>query len=200
MTDDITRRREHRLADNDLVDANRARGLPADTGVAITDVDCTPRPRRGEAQAAFEARIAGYMREAGLVQREVNQRNRQAALRSVLVARADGTDVAQFWTQCACGWCGLRVADPEVARREYDAHACAAENVGNDAVSRAQAHAGKATMPAKRTAAVLQPALVEQRDPLAVVNGHGEVVGRRNAETNVDDDFTQRVKLLETDR
>lgn len=133
---------------------------------AISDVDCTPRPRYGESMAKFKARMAGYAREAGLVAHDVNRRNRVAALRGVTaegqVIRVDGPVVAQvaaYFTQCACGWCGLRVADPEVARREYDAHACAASSLGDDAVSRAQAHAGKATMPAKRKAAVLVPAL-----------------------------------------
>lgn len=196
MTDDITRRREHRLADHDLADANRARGLPADTGVAITDVDCTPRPRRGESQVAFDARIAGYMREAGLVQREVDQRNRNTALRLVddggriwrnLADVPDHRGITAYFTQCACGWCGLRVADPEVARREYDAHACAAANIGNDAVSRAQAHAGKATMPPKRKASVLQPAAIAPEAPAEAQVKRAEPA----------DDFEQRAALLE---
>ncbi len=128
-------------------------------GVAITDVDCTPRPRYGESRAKFEARMRGYGLDVEALKRDVRMRNRAAALRSTEVETHTGGTRRTYWTQCACGWCGLRVDDPEVARREYDAHACAAETVGDDAVSRAQAHAGKATIPAKRTAAVLKPAL-----------------------------------------
>lgn len=140
-------------------------------GPAITDVDCTPRPRYGESQAKFLARMASYGADVEVLKREVRQRNRAAALRVVLrsgsVERWESVEAAvqagrvgidAYFTQCACGWCGLRVADPEVARREYDAHTCAAESIGDDAVSRAQAHAGKATMPPRRTAAVLKPA------------------------------------------
>jgi hypothetical protein len=127
--------------------------------------------------------MASYGADVEALKREVRQRNRAAALR-------DGVwpDGAVFYfTQCACGWHGLRVADPEVARREYDGHTCAAESIGNDAVSRAQAHAGKATMPAKRTAAVLKPALAEQ-----AVDDRALVPSRQDL-----DDLEQRVQLLE---
>jgi len=48
---------------------------------AITSVDCTPRPRYGESQAAFEARMAGYGREMEVLRSDVKTRNRRAALR-----------------------------------------------------------------------------------------------------------------------
>lgn len=160
---------------------------------AITDIDCTPRPRYGESQAKFLARMRGYGLNVEALNREVRQRNRAAALRGVTgdgqILRAALREAVQFFTQCACGWCGLRVADPEVARREYDAHACAAESLGDDAVTRAQAHAGKATMPARRPAAVLKPALSEGH-----VDEDGPVL---NPATAVLDDFEARVALLD---
>ena len=152
---------------------------------AITDVDCTPRPRYGESPAKFLKRMAGYGADVEALKSEMRQRNRAAALR-------EGTwpDGATFYyTQCACKWHGLRVADPEVARREYDTHACAAEGLGDAAVDRAQAHAGKATMPPRRTAAVLKPAL-EQPIPTA---------DTRPAPQDLQDldDATQRFALLD---
>ncbi|HZJ66408.1 MAG TPA: hypothetical protein VFD36_23035, partial [Kofleriaceae bacterium] len=130
-------------------------------GVGITDVDCTPRPRYGESQEKFLARMASYGANVEELKREIRMRNRAAALRQVELP----TGAIAYWTVCACEWCGLRVDDPEVARREYDAHVCVAENVGQDAVDRAQAHAGKATLPPKRTQRVLQPAIVEKPAP-----------------------------------
>lgn len=153
-------------------------------GVAITDVDCTPRPRYGESQAAFLRRMAGYGADVAALQRDLRLKNRQAALRRIEQLNGD----IVYWTQCACGWCGLRVLDPELARREYDVHACAAESIGDDAVSRAQAHSGKATMPARRKAAVLQPALA------------GAVVDESVKRTQSQDDTAERFALLELDR
>ena len=105
-----------------------ARRRPASADVeAITDVDCTQRPRWRETPAAFAVRMAAMGVDLAAVRAEAAQLNREAALRS---------DGATYWTHCACGWCGLRVADPEVARREYDAHACAVDDVGQAAVDR----------------------------------------------------------------
>lgn len=155
---------------------------------AITDIDCTPRPRYGESRAKFEARMRGYGLDMEALNREVKQRNRGAALREGIWP--DGA--VYYFTQCACKWHGLRVADPEVARREYDAHACAADGLGDAAVARAQAHAGKATMPEKRTASVLKPALAEQRTEDA------EPVLRPTRQDLDDlDDATKRFALLE---
>lgn len=153
-------------------------------GPAITDIDCTPRPRYGESQAAFLKRMASYGADVEALKRKVRQRNRAAALR-------EGTwpdGAVYYFTTCACAWHGLRHADPEVARREYDGHTCAAETLGDDAVSRAQAHAGKATMPAKRTTSVLAPALVEQpADDIATLLPSNQDL----------DDLEQRVQMLE---
>lgn len=151
---------------------------------AITDVDCTPRPRYGESQAKFLVRMTSYGLDMQALKADIRQRNRAAALRTGTWPEG-GT---YYFTQCACKWCGLRVADPEVARREYDAHACAAETIGDDVVSRAQAHAGKATMPAKRTMSVLKPALAQP--PVDEI---------RPAKQDLDDldEASQRFALLE---
>lgn len=152
-------------------------------GPAITDVDCTPRPRYGESQAAFLRRMASYGADVEALKREVKSDNREAALRTG--TWPDGA--VYYFTTCACKWHGLRHTDPEVARREYDAHACAAEGIGDAAVDRAQAHAGKATMPPRRTAAVLRPALEQPvADEPALVPSRQDL-----------DDLEQRVALLE---
>jgi hypothetical protein len=139
-------------------------------GVAISSVDMTPRPRYGESRQAFEARMQSYGIRLSDLRRETNQRNRQAALRSV-----DTRHGLQYFTQCACGFCGLRVEDPEVARREYDAHDCAAAGVGQAAVDRAITGSVE-----KRTAAVLKPALGEaDREQLRrTVEAEDEAVAR----------------------
>lgn len=152
-------------------------------GPAITDVDCTPRPRYGESQAAFLKRMASYGADVEALKRVIRQRNRENALKTG--AWPDGA--TYYVTQCACGWHGLRVPDPEAARREYDAHTCAAEGIGDAAVDRAQAHAGKATMPPRRQAAVLKPALEQPAETLETL---------RPAPQDLDD-LEQRVRMLE---
>lgn len=128
--------------------------------VGITSVDMTPRPRYRESPAAFVARMQAMGADLAELTREVKLRNRRGALRSI-------GDLV--WTQCACGWCGLRVTDPEVARREYDAHDCAATGVGQSAVDRAIAETDKTTL-AKRTKHVLQPALADRVEDAPVVS------------------------------
>jgi hypothetical protein len=155
---------------------------------AITSVDCSPRPRYGESQAKFERRMASYGVDMAALRKEVAQRNRKAALRSVEAHAGEAFPLGvAYWTQCACGWCGLKVGDPEVARREYDAHPCAAEGVGQLAADRAQAHAGKSTMPARRTSMLLQPS--EPPEVLAAKRSEHSV--------DVDDESEQRFALLE---
>jgi hypothetical protein len=151
---------------------------------AITDVDMTPRPRYRESQQAFEARMARMHVQLETVGREVKQRNRNAALRHVELANG----YERWWTVCSCGFCGLRVEDPEVARREYDAHVCAAAGVGQAAVDRAIAETDRTTL-VKRERHVLKPSLVEDQ---AV-----DAMDRRAVAVAVEDDFEQRVKLLE---
>lgn len=167
---------------SDIAAANKARGLDADTSVAITDVDCTPRPRWRESQAAFEARMASYGADVRALGKVVQQRNRNSSLRRVELPNG----LERWFTVCACGFCGLRVDDPEVARREYDAHACAAEGVGQAAVDRAIAETDRNVL-VKRTSHVLKPALVED----AVVEA-----AERN-QVIVTDDAERRFALLE---
>lgn len=88
----------------------------SDETVGITDVDCARRARRGESAEALAARLGGYARSLEYERQHVALTNRNAALRM----SSDGLS----YTRCACGWTGLRVTDPEVARREYDVHQC----------------------------------------------------------------------------
>lgn len=107
MTDDLAARRE------------------PDT-VAISEVDCTPRPRYRESREDFERRMAGVMRSKEELRALIGNHNREAALRVVTVGV--GKDAReQFATRCGCGWHGLAVPDAEAARREYDTHACRLE-------------------------------------------------------------------------
>lgn len=95
-------------------------GLEED-GVGITDVDCTPRPRYGEKPEAFQARIAGYQKEFDAIKAHNNKRNRVGALQPALY---DAAGQAWYTTRCACKWHSVQAKDPELARREYDTHAC----------------------------------------------------------------------------
>jgi len=78
--------------------------------------------QRERSPRRWAARDAMYARDLAGLQAWTRQQNRAAALRTV---EQDG--LTRYFTQCACGWCGLRVDDPELARREYDAHACRIE-------------------------------------------------------------------------
>lgn len=62
--------------------------------------------------------------------RAITADNREAALKSLV----DANGVTQYFTTCACRWHGLQVTDPELARREYDAHPCSAPS--GDAIHR----------------------------------------------------------------
>ncbi len=167
---------------------------------AISSVDMTPRPRYRESPAAFAARMRAMGADLAELTREVKLRNRKAALRMTA-----GGDLV--WTQCACGWCGLRVTDPEVARREYDAHDCAAAGVGQSAVDRAIAETDKVTL-AKRTKHVLQPALTKaaadmtEAERLDLERSLAAMAGPREyrqvkRDVEVVDDAGQRFALLE---
>lgn len=169
----------------------------SDDGVAITDVDCTPRPRYGESQERFQARMRSYGVELEVLRTDVKVRNRRAALYITdghgtwRADRFDGTtEYMKYFTQCACGFCGLQVLDPEVARREYDAHPCAAESVGQSAVDRAIAETDR-TVLVKRPRAVLQPTRLEQP-----IEDHVQ----RHDVAVAEDDTEQRMALLEIKR
>lgn len=90
-------------------------------GPGITDVNCTPRHRRGESQESFQARMAGYAKEFDALKSRTNKRNRAGAVGHPIF---DSNGQAWFTAKCACKWHSLQARDPEVARREYDAHAC----------------------------------------------------------------------------
>lgn len=168
--------------------AHRRSDLAADEGVGITDVDCTPRPRYRETAEAFAGRMRRMWLEVDGKTRIVAQRNRNAALRTAV-----GTDgIGLHSTFCACGFRGLVVTDPEIARREYDAHACTIED-GN-AIHRK--YRGPID---KRPKSTLIPALAEERARMGIVLP-GERVDESPVTTSAPtgDDFEQRVKLLET--
>ena len=133
---------------------------PKDWGVVISDVDCTPRPRYRETAAQFEARMGVLGQELAAIKRENAIKNRQAALQPPVMVR----DVAHYFTQCACGWCGLQVADPELARREYDAHACGI--TGDTTVERAMAETGRGVL-TKRTSQQVRPSSVRAQVDVA---------------------------------
>lgn len=156
-------------------------------GAAITSIDMTPRPRYGESRERFEARMRGYGFDFAALKQAVAARNRKEALRSVHANEQFPIGVT-YWTACACGFCGLRVGDPELARREYDTHPCAAESIGDDAVTRAQVHAGRATLPAKRTSHVLAQAFAAQDAGVPIP---------RSQPVAVEDEAEQRFALLE---
>lgn len=104
---------------------------PENGDVAITSVDCTPRAPSREgypSEALYQRALMMWNRLNDKLESELNalikqnsKRNRMAALQPVVYG-ANGEPL--YFTKCACKWHGLRVSDPEVARREYDAHAC----------------------------------------------------------------------------
>lgn len=158
---------------------------------AITSVDMTPRPRYGESRARFESRMAGYGVNMAALRKDVALRNRKEAIRSQEAHAGEQFPLGvAYWTVCGCGYCGLKVGDPEVARREYDSHACAAENVGQSAVDRAIAEVDKTTL-TRRTTMVLQPSLPQpgQQDE--------RQVERRTVAAVEGDSAEQRFALLE---
>lgn len=157
-------------------------------GVGITDVDCTPRPRRGEGREAFETRMrrmgVAYQAE---VRRDVLLPNRVSSVRAVTGPNGERLHVSF----CVCGFHGLQVADPEVARREYDAHACTV--LDGDAIHRE--YRGKID---KRPKSTMIPALASERAAAGIaLPGEADVAPTTTSEG---DDFEQRVKLLELDR
>jgi len=104
--------------------------------------------QRSRRAAYWAAKDAQYAKAYAGKRRHVDRLNRDAALRKV-------ADLEQWFAACACGWCGLRVADPEVARREYDAHVCAIS--GDEHVERAVEHVNDAeSYGAKREHADMQ--------------------------------------------
>lgn len=168
---------------------------PADCdGVGITSVDMTPRPRYGDTQAKFEAR----MHAMGVVlehRKALNaQENRANALKSVEVETSAQFPIGvAYWTQCACRWCGIRVGDPEVARREYDAHPCRADGIGQAAVDRAIAETDRQVLHRRETNhSVLKPAIPNESLDAALRDLKAPHVQRVEA-----DEAIERFALLE---
>jgi hypothetical protein len=134
-----------------------------------------------ERRAADDLRAAQIL--AGRVA-DVRNLNRERALQ-----RVSDEGITRYFTQCACGWCGLYAKDPEVARREYDDHACAADGVSQRAVDRAIVEVDRKVL-AKRDAEemLIKPSMHEPESPLA---------GYVPSAPEVLDDAGQRFALLE---
>lgn len=125
--------------------------------------------------------------------------NREAALRGPV----DLAGTPHWWCVCACRWSGLRVPDPEVAKREYDKHPCSMN--GDAAVDRALAElentnretTSRTTQLTKRPGSSLVPALAEQRTSgdEVLLGGERQVVAVE-AEEQVDA-VEKRMSLLE---
>lgn len=110
--------------------------------------------RRGaKRHARFGAALAA---EAEADRRTTYLDNRNGALRGPVLI--DG--VEHWWCVCVCRWTGLRVRDPEVAKREYDAHPCSIH--ADQAVDRALAELDGVTL-TKHPKSTLVPALAERR-------------------------------------
>lgn len=106
------------LVDADLTPADRFKELPegvdADEAEARIKRAFSKHGRRRQERRDLE--VAKFQ---AAERREAIRLNRGNALRTVT---EDG--VKHFFGACACRWHGLRVSDPEIALREYDAHAC----------------------------------------------------------------------------
>lgn len=168
-------------AGSDELDARR----PGDEVAALTDVDCTPRPRYRESPDAFAARMRGLEQQYGALRKDTNRLNRTASVRTVTGPNGERLHVSF----CACGFHGLQLADPELARREYDAHACTV--LDGDAIHRT--YRGPID---KRAPSTMIPALASER-AAAGVTLPGEADVAPTTQTT-GDEFEQRVKLLET--
>lgn len=160
-----------------------------DSTVAITDVDCTPRPRWRETPEQFADRLNKLEAQAVALSASSGKRNRTDALRWSV----DGEGVKSYFTRCACGWCGLRVADPEVARREYDKHDCAIdkEEIG------VRLHR-KEPLPAnwvEETKAMLDQGQLERS--LETLSPPVEYASSKPVSTEVVDETAARMSLLE---
>lgn len=159
----------------------RRLGLGED-GVGITDVDCTPRPRFREKPEQFAARMRKLWLEADGETRIIAQRNRVAALRN--------PEPGVYYTMCACHFKSLRSSDPEVAQREYDAHACVIAESGNDI------HRQYRGPVDKRPASKLIPGLASEREA-AGVTIPGETAQSAETGTSAERDTEKRMALLE---
>ena len=172
----------------------RSGGLdPKEWGPAITSVDMTPRPRYRESQEAFEARMVALGADLAALRQDARQRNRTHALKGPVMVG----EVKQWFTQCACGWCGLQVTDPELARREYDSHACRIDGVGQAATDRAIAETDRRTLAKRSAPAAVQPTEELRAAVAAVVSPVDEELEQALSGLNSADATEQRMALLE---
>lgn len=165
----------------------------AEVAVPIDGIAAALERLRAKGAARKHAQHARARAEhAAMVRAEVTRPNRDNAVQTV-----EENGLVRYFARCACNWCGLRVDDPELARREYDAHPCTI--TGDDAVERAQQNVdrdvfdratGKLVVP-KRTA-----------DQMQVATGlrHDVETSAAPAITQTEDDAAQRFALLELDR
>lgn len=163
------------------LDANEWSAALGDEPYVASDAELAKMPAWARAsllkqRVTREARWGLHGKRCGAayaaLQREVSHQNRTAALRQA----EDG----RWFTICACKWHGLRVDDPEVARREFDAHACSVD--GDAAVERAVENVDRLVYGPKREASTMAPAEVGETAPVVTV---------------VEDGTEQRMALLE---
>lgn len=150
------------------------------------------RLRAKGAERKHAQRARARAEHAAMVRTEATAPNRESAVQIV-----EENGIVRYFARCACKWCGVRVDDPELARREYDAHPCTI--TGDDAVERAQQNVdrdvfdratGKLVIP-KRTAEQMQVATGLREDV---------GIGAAPAIMQTEDDAAQRFALLELDR
>lgn len=129
--------------------------------------------------------------------------NRHAALRGPV--SIDGLD--HWWAVCVCRWTSLRLKDPGLALREYDAHPCSIA-LEDDAVQRAQDSVDRFVMVeredgtrgmVKRPKSTMIPALAEQRTPAdeRALRGEHEERNTIVGTTRSEDEAAERFALLE---
>lgn len=164
------------MADADRLPPERFTGVKGYTdellGQGLAGASARGLQRSARAGAAID-RIMADRRRA------VTADNREAALKSMV----DANGVTQYFTTCACRWHGLQVTDPELARREYDAHPCSAPS--GDAIHRE--YRGPKD---KRPKSTMRPAFDSEI-------ARAGLQGFRDVTKQVIDDAEQRMALLE---
>lgn len=157
------------------------------------------------AAARRSARATAIALETQVEVSQALQDNRNGALRGPI--SVNGVD--HWWCVCVCRWQGLRVPDPEVARREYDKHPCRIAFHDDAVVDRAIAELAQTAREdgqrtnalTKRAGSTAIPALEQQRSAAEEQalgrEAVAEVLGRLENET---DAAEQRFALLELDK
>jgi hypothetical protein len=129
--------------------------------------------------------------------REAVRLNRASALRTVVV---DGATL--HFGACACRWHGLRVSDPEVALREYDAHPCTISletEHDHPAFRELRYDADGKLVKRPASALALNQVAPDGRilNSLTEVAGIDDVTPAQAVVKHADDDFAVRAALLE---